>query len=115
MQSLVTVNMTSEGKILFNLISLYDKVTHLIAQRNPADVIFLDFRKAFDTISHNILLNKSSSIQLDKSTIQWVNSWLTDQVRRVIVKGITSGWWPFTNGNLQGSILGPVFFNENHQ
>ncbi|NXL24651.1 RTXE polymerase, partial [Setophaga kirtlandii] len=37
---------------LSNLISFYDKVTHLADQRKPVDVIFLDFSKAFNTVSH---------------------------------------------------------------
>lgn len=43
---------------LSNLISFYDRVTHLVDQGKPVDVIFLDFSKAFSIVSHRILLNK---------------------------------------------------------
>lgn len=61
-----------------NLILFYDKVTHLVDQEKPVDVIFSDFSKAFDPVSYSsILLDKISSIQLDKYTIEWMNSQLT--------------------------------------
>ena len=59
---------------LTNLISFYDKITHLVDQGKPGDVIFLDFSNAFDTVSHRILLDKMSSIQLNKNMIQWVSN-----------------------------------------
>ncbi|GAB0181631.1 mitochondrial enolase superfamily member 1 [Grus japonensis] len=69
---------------LTNLVSFYDKVTHLVDQGKPVDVIFLDFSKAFDTVSHSILLDKMSSIQLDKNIVRWVSNWLTGRAQRVM-------------------------------
>jgi len=43
------------------LISFYDNVTHLVDEEKMVGVVFLDFRKVFDTVPHNILLDKLSS------------------------------------------------------
>jgi len=52
---------------LINLISFYDKVTHLVDQGKPVNVIFLDFSKAFSAVFHGILLQNIFSVELDEN------------------------------------------------
>jgi len=59
---------------LTNEISFCHKVTHLADQGKPVDVIFLDFSKAFNTVFHSILLDKMSSIPVEKYIARWVKN-----------------------------------------
>jgi len=77
---------------LTKLISFYDLVTRLVDERKAVDVVYLDFSKAFDTVSHSILLQKLAVRGLDRYTLDWVRNWLEGQAQRVVVNGFKSSW-----------------------
>ena len=86
------------------LISFCDWMVSLLDEGKTVDVVYLNFRKAFDTVSHSILLQKLAVRALDRYTLDWVRNWLEGQAQRVVVNG-------FKCGVPQGSVLEPVLFN----
>ncbi|KAK4830089.1 hypothetical protein QYF61_008427 [Mycteria americana] len=60
----------SKGKShLTNLINFYDEMTGLVDKRRAVDIVYLDFTKAFDTISHNSLIDKLLIYGLVEQTV----------------------------------------------
>ena len=73
-------------------------------------VLFLDLKKAFDTVDHEILLNKLNFYGVDSISLKWFQSYLTDRKQRTYVNGSLSDYGSTVCGVPQGSILGPLLF-----
>ncbi|XP_064495565.1 F-BAR domain only protein 2-like [Pseudopipra pipra] len=67
-----------------------ETMTHLVDEGKAVDVVYLDFSKAFDTVSHSILLKKLAAHGSDRCTLCWVRNWLEGRAQTVVVNGAAS-------------------------
>ena len=73
-------------------------------------VLFLDLKKAFDTVDHQILLEKMVSYGVEGNALQWFDSYLSNRQQRTLINDSLSEPKLVTCGVLQGSKIGPLLF-----
>ena len=92
------------------LIYLVDKISNSLDTGEYVLELFLDFTKAFDTVSHAILLQKLEHLGVRGISLNWFESYLSNRSQYVDHSGISSEPQYIHCGVPQGSILGPLLF-----
>ena len=92
------------------LILLMDRISSALEQGEFVLGVFLDFSKAFDTVNHNILLEKLNHYGIRGTSNDWIRSYLTQRPQYVVYGCETSTKKNIQCGVPQGSILGPLLF-----
>ena len=86
-----------------NLLETIDYLTNSMNEKIPSDVIFLDYEKAFDRVSHGLLLVKLRACGIAELLVRWIDSFLHGRKQRVVMGEEVSEWRSVTSGVPQGS------------
>lgn len=92
------------------LLSLIQELHENLNNGSQTDLIFLDFAKAFDKVSHNRLLYKLFKYGIQGQTNNWIKCFLHGRSQQVLVDNEMSDSVPVLSGVPQGSVLGPCLF-----
>ena len=71
-------------------------------------IVYLDYKKAFDSVLHQRLLHKLSKYGICNEVLWWITNFLSNRLQQVIINGSASTWSKVLSGIPQGSVLGPL-------
>ena len=93
-----------------NILLCLEKWTELVDSGKNVDVAYFDYAKAFDKVSHRMLLIKLKAYGIEGKLLAWLAAYLEDRKQRVVVGNAKSPWLPVVSGTTQGTVLGFLLF-----
>ena len=100
---------TKNKSHLTNLISFYSGMAD---ERTAVDIVYLDFRSASESVSHEICLDNLLMCGLDEQIVRWAENQLNGLAQRLIISRTKSVWRTVTSSYPRGPILFHIFIND---
>ena len=92
------------------LISMTESIRNTIDNGKFGCGVFIDLKKAFDTVNHSILITKMEHYGIRGIALDWFTSYLSNRMQYVSINGHISEYRHISCGVPQGSVLGPLLF-----
>ena len=90
--------------------SLKETVMYYTHSSSLVYACFIDIKKAFDSVNHDILLNKLRHIGIPDSIVNIISFWYRNQLAQVKYQNCLSNEWKLSNGVRQGGVLSGILF-----
>jgi hypothetical protein len=93
-----------------NLLHVTNYIGQALNDNKWCNGVFLDLKKAFDTVQHDILLKKLEHFGVRNTALRWFTSYLSNRMQCVDIAGTLSDFKKIIMSVFQGSSLGPILF-----
>ena len=100
---------------ILQLLTVMEDWTEALDNNLQVDTVYMDFRKAFDSVPHKRLIKKLEGYGINGTLLKWLKNFLNERKQRVVIDGKSSKWTDVLSGIPQGSILGPILFYHLHK
>jgi hypothetical protein len=93
------------------LVYLIHELFSAIDRKEVTILVSIDLSAAFDTVSHELLLDKFNAVGITDKALKWIDNYLNGRMQYVQVQGTKSQAQVVKHGVPQGSVLGPILFS----
>lgn len=93
------------------VVTLAQVINSALHKNQLAIGVFLDIKKAFDSVNHSILINKLEKYGIIGNSLKFFASYLSSRKQKVVIDNHHSSYSDLTCGVPQGSVLGPILFS----